>query len=87
MIYPNTPLSFTEWNASFAGESDFSTALADAEAYGIMGRERLYLASRWVAPVPANPNYLALKLYRNYDGQHHTFAPISVSDTPMTGES
>ena len=49
MIYPNTPLSFTEWNASFAGESDFSTALADAEAYGIMGRERLFLASRWVS--------------------------------------
>jgi hypothetical protein len=81
MIYPNTPLSFTEWNASFAGESDFSTALADAEAYGIMGRERLYLASRWVAPVPTNPNYLALKLYRNYDGLHHEFAIGSVSDT------
>jgi hypothetical protein len=81
MIYPNTPLSFTEWNASFAGESDFSTALADAEAYGIMGRERLYLASRWVAPVPANPNYLALKLYRNYDGQHNQFAAESISDT------
>ena len=81
MIYPNTPLSFTEWNASFAGESDFSTALADAEAYGIMGRERLFLASRWVAPVSTNPNYLALKLYRNYDGQHHEFATTSVSDT------
>lgn len=58
MIYPNTPLSFTEWNASFAGESDFSTALADAEAYGIMGRERLSLASRWVAPIPANRTIL-----------------------------
>ena len=81
MIYPNTPLSFTEWNASFAGESDFSTALADAEAYGIMGRERLYLASRWVAPVPTNSNYLALKLYRNYDGNHHQFATESISDT------
>jgi hypothetical protein len=81
MIYPNTPMSFTEWSASFAGESDFSTALADAEAYGIMGRERLYLASRWVAPLPTNPNYLALKLYRNYDGQHHEFATTSVSDT------
>jgi hypothetical protein len=81
MIYPNTSFSFTEWNASFAGEADFSTALADAEAYGTMGRERLYLASRWVAPVPANPNYLALKLYRNYDGQHSSFATTSVSDT------
>ena len=28
MIYPGTPVSFTEWSAAFAGESDFSTALA-----------------------------------------------------------
>ena len=81
MIYPGTPMSFTEWNAAIAGESDFSTALADADAYGIFGRERMYLASRWTAPANTNPNYLALKLYRNYDGQHHTFAATSVSDT------
>jgi hypothetical protein len=81
MIYPGTPVSFTEWNASFAGESDFSTAIGDTDAYGIFGRERMYLASRWVAPVPANPNYLALKLFTNYDGLHHAFATTSVSDT------
>jgi Glycoside hydrolase family 44 len=81
MIYPGTPLSFTEWSAAFAGEADFSTALADADAYGILGRERMYLASRWVAPDPANPNYQALKLFRNYDGQHHSFATTSVSAT------
>lgn len=81
MIYPGTPMSFTEWNAAIAGESDFSTALGDADAYGIFGRERMYLASRWAAPVNTNPNYQALKLYCNYDGQHHTFASTSVSDT------
>ena len=79
MIYPGTPLSVTEWSAAFAGEADFSTALADADAYGILGRERAYLASRWVAPVPGNPNYLALKLYRNYDGHHDGFQATSVS--------
>jgi hypothetical protein len=79
MIYPNTPLSITEWSATFAGESDFSTALADADAYGIIGRERAYLASRWGAPSPANPNYQALKLYRNYDGLHSTFGTMSIS--------
>ena len=79
MIYPATPLSVTEWSANFAGETDFSTALADADAYGILGRERAYLASRWVAPVPGNPNYLALKLYRNYDGAHDAFQPTSIS--------
>lgn len=81
MIYPGTPVSFTEWSASFAGESDFSTALGDADAYGILGRERMYLASRWVAPLPGNPNYLALKLFTNYDGKHHGFATTSISDT------
>jgi Glycoside hydrolase family 44 len=81
MIYPNTPISFTEWSANFAGESDFSTAIGDADAYGILGRERVYLASRWVAPLPANPNYQALKLFTNYDGQHHGFGATSVSDT------
>src|SRR5271168_1775036 len=81
MIYPGTPLSLTEWNAAIAGESDYSTALSDADAYGILGRERMYLASRWVAPVPGNPNYLGLKLYTNYDGQHHGFATTSVSAT------
>ena len=81
MIYPGTPVSFTEWSAAFAGESDFSTALGDADAYGLFGRERVYLASRWVAPVPSNPNYLALKLFTNYDGLHHGFATTSISAT------
>jgi len=81
MIYPGTPVSFTEWSAATAGESDYSTALGDADAYGILGRDRVYLASRWVAPDPANPNYLALKLFTNYDGLHHKFATTSVSDT------
>ena len=79
MIYPGTPLAFTEWSGGFLSESDFSTALGDADAYGIMGRERLYLASRWGAPDPANPNYQSLKLYRNYDGNHGTFGTTSVA--------
>ena len=80
-IYPGTPLAITEWSAEFAGASDFSSALGDVDAYGILGRERVSLASRWGAPDPANANYQALKLYTNYDGAHHGFAPISVSDT------
>jgi hypothetical protein len=81
MIYPGTPLAVTEWSAGFAGESDYSTALADADGYGILGRERVYLASRWGAPTATNPNYQTLKLYRNYDGNHSTFGTTSVSAT------
>jgi Glycoside hydrolase family 44 len=80
-IYPDTPLAMTEWSAAFAGEQDFSTALGDADAYGLLGRERVSLASRWVAPVAANPNYQALKLFTNYDGAHHGFGTTSVSET------
>lgn len=80
-IYPGTPLSFTEWNFSTLGESDFSTALSDADAYGILGRERVSLASRWTAPVSSNANYEALKLFTNYDGAHHGFGTTSVSAT------
>jgi Glycoside hydrolase family 44 len=79
-IYPGTRLSITEWSAEFAGASDFSTALGDADAYGIMGRENVYLATRWTAPNPANPNYWALKLYTNADFER-SFGAISVSDT------
>ena len=79
MIYPGTPLSFTEWNAAFAGESDFSTALSDADAYGILGRERMTYAARWTAPISGNPNYLTQKLFRNYDGSHGTFGITSIS--------
>jgi Glycoside hydrolase family 44 len=78
-IYPGTPLSSTEWNFAFAGESDFSTALADADAYGILGREGVTYSTRWVAPDPATPAYQALLLYRNYDGSKSVFNPISVS--------
>ncbi len=80
-IYPGTPLAMTEWSAAFAGEQDFSTALGDADAYGLLGRERASLASRWTAPTSTNPNYQALKLFTNYDGAHHGFGTTSVSAT------
>ena len=78
-IYPGLQFSFTEWSAALAGESDFSTALADAEAYGLLGTYRVDFSSRWTAPSPSNPNYQALKLFRNYDGAHHAFAVNSIS--------
>ena len=87
-IYPGTPLAFTEWSGAFYQESDFSTALGDADAYGIFGREGISFATRWGSPttnstttkVP-NPNYLALKLYGNYDSAHDGFGTVSISDT------
>lgn len=80
-IYPGTPVSFTEWNGALAGESDFSTALVDADTYGILGRERMWGASRWVAAVQTDPAYQALLLYRNADGGHLGFGTTSIAAT------
>ena len=80
-IYPGLPVSFTEWNGAIAGESDFSTALVDADAYGILGRERIYAAARWVAAMQGSPAYNSLLLYRNADGNHDGFQAVSVEAT------
>ncbi|MGA8086805.1 MAG: glycoside hydrolase family 44 protein [Terracidiphilus sp.] len=85
-IYPGTPLSFTEWE-SFFNEWEFATALSDADAYGVMGREGLSFSTRWGGPSATDsttnqphPNYQSFKLYTNYDGAHHGFGSLSVSD-------
>jgi hypothetical protein len=78
-IYPGTPVSFTEWNGALAGEDDFSTALVDADTYGILGRERMWGASRWVAADQTSPAYQALLLYRNADGKQTGLGAVSVS--------
>src|ERR1035441_6135005 len=61
--------------------SDFSTALADAHTLGVFGREGLSFASRWGGPSPGTPEYLAWKMYTNYDGAHDGFGTVSVYNT------
>lgn len=88
-IYPGTPLSFSEWESFVVPQSewDFATALSDADAWGVMGREGLSFATRWGGPSATDsttqqphPNYQALKLYTTYDGAKHGFASISIAD-------
>lgn len=81
-IYPGTPLAFTEWGAGFAqnSDSDFSTAIADADTLGAFGREGLSFATRWGGPSSGTPDYQAWKMYTNYDGAHHQFGSLSISD-------
>ncbi|MGH9534381.1 MAG: glycoside hydrolase family 44 protein [Terriglobales bacterium] len=86
-IAPGLPLSITEWNFSQSGEDPIAVALTDAEAFGLLGQYDFYAAARWEAPDPtqAAPSYQVLKLYRNYDGQHDGFAPISIAATNDCG--
>ena len=81
-IYPGTPLSFTEWGAGLAQNSgtDFSTAIADADTLGAFGREGLSFGSRWGGPSSGTPEYEAWKMFTNYDGAHHQFDSLSISD-------
>ena len=87
-VYPGTPLAYSEWGygaaANVNNEPDFSTAIADADTLGVFGREGLGFASRWGGPsssTPQNAEYLAWKMYTNYDGAHHGFGTVSVADT------
>ena len=77
--YPGTKIGITEYN--WGAESDISGATAQADILGIFGREGLDLATRWTTPATSTPTYLAMRIYRNYDGNDSTFGDTSVSAT------
>jgi hypothetical protein len=72
--YPDTNLSFTEY--AYGGEDHYSGGIATADVLGIFGKYGVYLATYW-----GNGTYVdaAIKIYRNYDGNHSTFGDTSVS--------
>ncbi len=74
--YPGTKIGITEYN--WSAEPYISGATAQADILGIFGRQGLDLATRWTTPDPSTPTYLAMKIYRNYDGQNSTFGDTSV---------
>ncbi len=77
--YPGTPVGVTEYN--WGAEGHISGAIAQADIYGIFGREGLDLAARWTTPASSTPTYQAMKMYRNYDGAKSAFGDVSVSAT------
>ena len=78
---PGTPIALTEY--SWGAEGHMNGATAQADVLGILGREEVYMAARWMAPAPGSPTYLAMKLYRNADGAHdgtgRGFGDISIA--------
>jgi hypothetical protein len=74
--YPGTKIGITEYN--WGAEPYMSGATAQADILGIFGRQELDLATRWTVPDPSTPTYLAMKMYRNYDSQGHSFGDTSV---------
>jgi hypothetical protein len=77
--YPGTKIGLTEYN--WGAEGDMNGATTQADIWGIFGREGLNLADRWTTPATGTPTYLAMKMYRNYDGNNSAFGDRSVSAT------
>jgi hypothetical protein len=77
--YPGLKTAITEYN--WGDEPNMNGATAQADIYGIFGREGLDLATRWTTPAASTPTYKAMKMYRNYDGSKSTFGDTSVSTT------
>ncbi|HXA19194.1 MAG TPA: glycoside hydrolase family 44 protein [Thermoanaerobaculia bacterium] len=75
--YPGTKIAITEYN--WGAEGSINGATAQADILGIFGREGLDLATRWTTPDAATPTYKAIRMYRNYDGNHSTFGDVNVS--------
>ncbi|HEY1663565.1 MAG TPA: glycoside hydrolase family 44 protein [Verrucomicrobiae bacterium] len=74
--YPGTKTGVTEYN--WGAEASINGATAQADILGIFGREGLDLATRWTTPANTTPTYLAMKMYRNYDGNKSTFGDTSI---------
>jgi len=77
--YPGTKIGVTEYN--WGAEGYMNGATAQADILGIFGRESLDLATRWTTPASNTPTFLAMKIYRNYDGHKSTFGDTSVAVT------
>ena len=77
--YPGLKTAITEYN--WGAEGNINGATAQADIYGIFGREGLDYATRWTTPDPSTPTYKAMKMYRNYDGSKSGFGDTSVSAT------
>ena len=74
--YPATKIGITEYN--WGAESYINGATAQADILGIFGWQGLDLATRWTTPATNTPTYLAMKIYRNYDGNKSAFGDTSI---------
>ncbi|HXO42514.1 MAG TPA: glycoside hydrolase family 44 protein [Thermoanaerobaculia bacterium] len=73
---PGTRLAISEYN--WGNDNGASSALAQAEALAIFGREGVDLATRWVAPAAGSRVEDAFLLYLDYDGKGARVAGDSI---------
>jgi endoglucanase len=64
-IYPGVKFGITEW--SLFKDDDGAASLAEADDYGIFGREKLYMATRFCSPKPGSVCAKALEMYKKFE--------------------
>ena len=89
--YPGTKLAITEYYYGRGG--DISGGIAQADVFGIFGREGVFAASLWpfagvgAAPYNGDGNkayayvFGALRMFRNYDGAGGAFGDVGLQAT------
>lgn len=77
--YPGTRIGLTEY--SWGADNHMNGATAQADVLGILGREGVDLATRWVAPANGSAAWRAFQMFRNYDGAGAAFGDTSVRAT------
>ena len=82
---PGLGLAITEYN--FGGDTGISSALAQAEALAVFGREGVDLATRWVAPQSGTRVEDAFRMYLDYDGAGGKVTGTSVRATSARVDS
>lgn len=76
---PGMDIGITEYNWGAEGHTNGATAQADI--FGILGKYDVDMASRWTTPATGSPAYLAMKLWRNYDGLDRGFGDVGARAT------
>jgi hypothetical protein len=74
--YPQTKLSFSEYN--YGAPNHISGAIAEADALGIFGREGVFAANQW--PLSKDQPFVAaaFAMYLNMDGKREGFGDTSI---------
>jgi hypothetical protein len=83
--YPGTHMAITEYN--FGARHHISGGLAQADFLGILGRERVALATWWSLGKGGTFALGAFDLYRNFDGKGGRFGNRSVPATTADPEA
>jgi uncharacterized protein (TIGR03437 family) len=77
--YSGTKTAITEY--SWGAMNSITGAIAQADIFGIFGRESLDYGTMWGTPNPTDPGAFAMKIFLNYDGNGSQFGGTSVSAT------